>query len=143
MSDQIYQEIEIPSSYEHAKEVEDCIVAAAQECAYNEEDLFAIRLSLEEAISNAIRHGNANGPDKKVSVRYYVNQDRIDIYVADEGPGFDPTSIPDPTLAENLDRPNGRGIMLMRAYMNLVEYIEPGNIVHIVKLNPKTQEQLQ
>jgi len=135
MTTQTYQEIEIPSSFPKAKQVEEDIIAAARKYGYSEEDVFALQLSLEEALSNAIRHGNQEDPSKSISLRYYISAAQIDIYVADEGTGFDPTGIPDPTSSENLECPNGRGILLMRAYMNLVEYNECGNVVHMIKLN--------
>ncbi len=135
MAGPTYQELEIPSNYQQAKQVEDRIVMAAEGDGYAEEDLFALRLSLEEALSNAILHGNVRDVTKKINVRYHIGSDRVDVYVADEGAGFDPAQIPDPTLAENLERPNGRGIMLMRTYLNLVEYNKVGNVVHLVKLN--------
>ena len=135
MPAQTYHEIEIPSIYAQAKKAEDGIIAAARTHGYGEEDIFALQLSLEEALSNAIRHGNKQDPDKSITIRYYVNRDRIDIYIADEGTGFNPIKVPDPTIAENLESPHGRGILLMRAYMNMVEYNETGNVIHIVKLN--------
>ena len=135
MPAQTYHEIEIPSIYAQAKKAEDGIIAAARTHGYGEEDIFALQLSLEEALSNAIRHGNKQDPDKSITIRYYVNRDRIDIYIADEGTGFNPIKVPDPTTAENLESPHGRGILLMRAYMNLVEYNDMGNVIHIVKLN--------
>ena len=135
MPAQTYHEIEIPSIYAQAKKAEDGIIAAARDHSYSEEDIFALQLSLEEALSNAIRHGNKQDPGKTITIRYYVNRDRIDIYIADEGTGFDPIKVPDPTKAENLESPHGRGILLMRAYMNLVEYNDTGNVIHIVKLS--------
>jgi len=140
MPSDTYQEIEISSNFSQARQAEQTIVAAAKKQGYDESDLFALQLSLEEALSNAIRHGNRQDSKKYINIRYHVSQERIDIYVADEGTGFDPTKIPDPTADENLENPHGRGIMLMRAYMNLVEYNQEGNVVHIVKLNPKTSK---
>lgn len=130
-----YQEIRIASTYAQARHVEDQIVSDVEQCGYGAEDLFAVRLSLEEALTNAIRHGNVGDALKNVHVRYRVSENRIDIYVADEGPGFDPFSVADPTTDENLECPSGRGIMLMRAFMTTVEYNEAGNVVHLVKLN--------
>ena len=129
-----YRECEILSEFGQAKAVEDRIVAEAEAHHFGEDDVFALRLSLEEALTNAIRHGNVGDGRKKVRIRYQVNQDRIDVYVADEGSGFDPDQVPDPTQAENLELPTGRGIMLMRAYMNEVEYSQMGNTVHLVKV---------
>ncbi len=134
MSIEPFHEYDIPSSYSDAKVAEDCIIKAAIESGYDEDDIFSLRLSLEEALSNAIRHGNVKDQSKRIKLRYLVNNERIDIYITDEGEGFIPSNVPDPTAAENLVLPNGRGIMLMRAYMNLVEYNETGNMVHFVKL---------
>ncbi len=129
-----YQDITIPSRYPHAKAVEDRIVQEAQQAGYDEESLFALRLSLEESLTNAIRHGNSCDASKHVAVKYRITQERIDIAVSDEGQGFNPTSVPDPTQPEHLSRPSGRGILLMRAYMNEVTYNAKGNCVHLVKL---------
>ncbi|MBN1845117.1 MAG: ATP-binding protein [Sedimentisphaerales bacterium] len=130
-----FQTVQINSDFHLAKEVEDQIISAAQTSGYDEDVIFALRLSVEEALSNAIRHGNAYDVKKKVHVRYSVSPDRIDVYVSDEGRGFDPGGVPDPTAPENLENPSGRGIMLMRAYMNQVEFNDAGNEVHLVKLN--------
>jgi len=130
-----FEQIEITSDYTLAKKIEDQLVCVAEAHRYDEEMVFALRLSLEEALSNAIRHGNKGDAYKKVKVRYLINSDIIDIYVEDEGSGFNPRDVPDPTAQENLSNPSGRGIMLMRAYMNKVEYNAAGNVIHLVKLN--------
>ncbi len=135
MPEQQYQQIEINSDYQQAKALEDMIAHQAEQCGFDEDAVFALRLGLEEALVNAIRHGNKGDRDKKVKVRYLVNPQQVDIYITDQGDGFNPGEIPDPTSRENLERPNGRGILLMRAYMNLVEYDRKGSTVHITKLN--------
>jgi len=128
-----YQVIEIPTCFSQARQVEEDILEYAVNCHYSEEDLFALRLSLEEALTNAIRHGNKEKPDKRIVVRHSITPERIDIYIADQGKGFDPNGVPDPTADENLALPSGRGIMLMRAYMNVLEYNSLGNEFHMVK----------
>jgi serine/threonine-protein kinase RsbW len=128
-----FQEIEISSDFLQAKQVEDAIVDQALALGYNEENIFALRLSLEEAITNAIRHGNTQDITKKVRIRYAAGNDKIEIYIADEGKGFDPSAVPDPTMEDKLECPSGRGIMLMRAYMDFLEYNALGNEVHLVK----------
>jgi serine/threonine-protein kinase RsbW len=132
MSHKDFQKIEIASVYQQAKQVEDTILQHADHCGYNGEANFALKLCLEEALTNAIRHGNSGQAGKKVNIRYRVDPQVIDIYIADEGPGFDPGGVPDPTLTENLSRPCGRGILLMRAYMSHVEYNATGNEIHMV-----------
>jgi len=135
MTSNTFTDIQIDSDFHQAKEVEDQIIAAAAQCGYDDDTIFALRLSVEEALSNAIRHGNLYDIHKKIDIRYSVRPDRIDLYVRDEGRGFDPRVVPDPTSPENLESPSGRGVMLMRAYMNQVEFNERGNQIHLVKLN--------
>lgn len=118
-----------------AKAVEEAILGLAHACGYSEESVFAVKLALEEALTNAIRHGNAGDPGKRVTIEYSVDASQIVILVADEGRGFCPDRIPDPTSEEYLECPSGRGIMLMRAYMDDVQYNEPGNTVRLVKRN--------
>ena len=89
--------------------------------------------ALEEALSNAIRHGNRFDANKKITVSSCVGAEQTAITVADEGEGFDPGAVPDPTVDENLEKPCGRGIMLMRAYMDEVMYNKAGNEVRMVK----------
>jgi len=128
-----FEKIEIVSVFPQAKQVEDLIVEQAEKLGYSEEDIFALRLSLEEALTNAIRHGNGQDPQKKVKIRYRAQPEEVEIYIADEGKGFDPSLVPDPTREDKLECPSGRGIMLMRAYMDLLEYNVRGNEVHLVK----------
>jgi serine/threonine-protein kinase RsbW len=92
-------------------------------------------VSLEEALVNAIKHGNQCDPAKRITIRYDVNTARAIITVADQGPGFAPAAVPDCTAEENLGRPSGRGIMLMRAYMDQVSYSRRGNMVRMIKYN--------
>jgi serine/threonine-protein kinase RsbW len=72
--------------------------------------------------------------DKRVSISYKVTSERFDIWLTDEGPGFNPEEVPDPTAIENIERPCGRGLLLMRGFMDGVEYLGKGNIVHMWKL---------
>lgn len=123
----------IPSSMTDALQVQQVLVTVAQSHGYSEHALFAIRLALDEALSNAIRHGNANDPAKRVTVEYEVDAERMKVVITDEGPGFDPHSLPDPTLDENLERPHGRGVMLIRAYMTDVSFNARGNQIIMTK----------
>jgi len=97
---------------------------------------FALRLVLEEAISNAFRHGNKSKPDLHVDVEWAVEPDRVVISVEDQGAGFDPESLPDPTDDDRLELPSGRGVMLIHAYMTDVSYNERGNRVTMVYKRP-------
>lgn len=98
---------------------------------------FAIRLAFDEAIANAFKHGHASlSPDTPITVDMAVDSGGVRISIEDQGPGFDPEEVPDPTLDENLARPSGRGIMLMKAYMTNVSYNSAGNIVTLVYERP-------
>jgi|688.fasta_scaffold955595_1 serine/threonine-protein kinase RsbW len=96
-------------------------------------DIFAIHLAAEEAIVNAIVHGNKLDAAKTVNVSCLVTPDLARIEVADEGPGFDPHAVPDCRLEERLDAPSGRGVMLMKTFMTRVEYSARGNRVLMEK----------
>lgn len=99
---------------------------------FDECSSFAVRLAVEEAINNGFRHGNKSNPDKLVRLSWRATPTLVEIQVRDEGEGFDPDSVPDPTAEENLEIPSGRGLMLMRSYMSEVEYVVPGNCVRMV-----------
>jgi len=96
-------------------------------------DIFGIHLAAEEAIVNAIIHGNKLDPEKTVRVACVVSAAVARIEVTDAGPGFDPTSIPDCTLEDRLEVPSGRGVMLMRSFMTRIEYSPKGNSVVLEK----------
>ncbi len=98
---------------------------------YDPTACFAVRIAVEEAVGNAIHHGNGNDPDRKVTIEYSADAASVVIDVQDEGLGFDPRSVPDPTRPENVDIPAGRGIMLMRCYMSEVEFTVRGNRVRM------------
>lgn len=100
---------------------------------FADDAVFAVRLALEEALTNAVRHGNMNDPSKTITVRYSVNDERAVIIVRDEGCGFVPENVPDPTTPERLRVPNGRGLMLIRSYMDEVEYRDQGRELRVVK----------
>jgi serine/threonine-protein kinase RsbW len=127
-------ELLIPSDPGESRRIQDDIERRLRQHDYGERDIFSIKLALEEALINAIKHGNQLDRNKKVRVAFCVTSDRFDVTIADEGPGFDPADVPDPTAVENLERPSGRGLMLMRHYMNDVCYNSAGNAVSMSKL---------
>ena len=104
---------------------------------YKQEDIFAVHLALEEAFINAITHGNKMNSDKEVKIDYSVGLDKFEISMMDEGEGFDPSAVPDPRYGENLYKINGRGLLLMRSYMDVVEFNNHGNGVRMVRYKEK------
>lgn len=97
------------------------------------DDIFAIHLAAEEALVNAVVHGNKLDPRKSVQVECLVSPDLMRIEITDEGEGFDPKRVPDCTLSERLECPGGRGVMLMRSFMTRIEYNAKGNSVLLEK----------
>lgn len=128
----------IPSDPAEARRIQDEIEQKLRSLGYGDREIFSIKLALEEALVNAIKHGNQMDRTKKVRVAYRVEHDRFEILISDEGPGFDPADVPDPTAPENLERPSGRGLMLMRHYMTAVSYHGAGNTVSMCKLRNGT-----
>jgi serine/threonine-protein kinase RsbW len=132
-------EITIASDMAEARRVQAEIERALLQVQFHEHDIFAIKLALEEALVNAIKHGNQMDPAKQVRVAYHVRADRFEVRITDEGQGFDPDDVPDPTAPENLERPCGRGLLLMRHYMTEVAYHDCGRAVHMAKVRRNGQ----
>ena len=107
---------------------------------YSDDDLFAVHLAMEEAIVNAVRHGNKQDPAKDVVIEYDLTPERIDLWVTDQGKGFDFEHLADPRLDGNIYKTYGRGVLLIRSYMDSVEYNDVGNSVHMTKFNSKSAQ---
>lgn len=130
-------EFVIPSDLSEARHVQELIESQLRMCHYEDKEIFGIRLALEEALVNAIKHGNQMDRGKTVQICCRILSDRVDIGIADEGPGFDPGDVPDPLAVENLERPCGRGLLLIRAYMSEVVVHPPGNRLTMYKVRKK------
>ena len=126
-------DVVIISDLAEARRVQDAIEQLLETSAAHTHDVFSIKLALEEALVNAIKHGNQLDRAKKVYISYRLHINRFEVQITDEGPGFDPADVPDPTAIENLERPCGRGLMLMRHYMTVVNYNASGNSVSMCK----------
>lgn len=114
------------------------IVGAAEQLGYPRAACFALRMAIEEAVSNAFRHGHRDlHPDADIALAWEISPERITIVVEDQGPGFDPDALPDPTAEENIEKPSGRGLLLIRAYMSSINFNEVGNRVTMVFLHPE------
>ncbi len=125
--------LELPSdlrTIEHAVEyvMERC--AACREQARARQLNF--RVGLTEALSNAMLYGNARDPRKRVRIEVTVGREAIRAQVTDEGEGFDPSEVPDPTRPPHLEKTGGRGLFLMRELMDEVHFNERGNSVTLV-----------
>jgi serine/threonine-protein kinase RsbW len=110
------------------------ILQRLKQCGWDGRDLFGIELTLEESLSNAIRHGNCMDESKQVQVECKVSPEKFWLRVEDEGRGFKPNDVPDCTAEENLECPGGRGLALIRAFMTRVEHNQRGNCVTMEKI---------
>ena len=126
-------EVVIPSDTEAGQAVQERIVSRLESLEYSIRDVFGVRLALEEALVNAIKHGNGLDPDKTVRVNCLIEDDLLRVEIEDQGLGFNMGDVPDPTAEENLERPCGRGIMLIKSFMTSVEYNAKGNRVVLEK----------
>jgi len=102
---------------------ESAVLAALDRFNFPDASKFAVRLALEEALVNAFQHGHRGMPDEEtITLTYEVSADEVKLSVHDRGPGFKPAEVADPTEAENIELPSGRGLMLIRAFMTSVEH---------------------
>ncbi|MFZ5831900.1 MAG: ATP-binding protein [Planctomycetota bacterium] len=122
------------------RRVLDEIVERIAQHDWPKRDIFGIHLAVHEAVVNAIMHGNQLHAGKRVTVRCFLAPEMVRFEIADEGSGFDPKRVPDPTDADRLEHPGGRGVMLMREFMSRVEYNDRGNQVTLEKLRSTTCE---
>ena len=116
----------ISSTCDEASQVINTILEQLRNLGWHENDSFAVHVALQESLSNAIKHGNRCDPARSIYVTCRLTQQGIEISVRDEGKGFDPTTVPDPTLPENLQLPTGRGLKLITGFMDDVEFRNEG-----------------
>jgi serine/threonine-protein kinase RsbW len=110
------------------------ILAGMKANGFSPREIFGTRLALEEGVVNAIKHGHKGDTSKRVEVRFQLTSRQLLVEIRDQGPGFDPEALPDPLAPENLERPGGRGVFLIRQYMSWVQFNETGNCVTLCKV---------
>ena len=125
--------INVPSEIKYIKKVSSGVLASLKAHNVRDDKAFEIKLCLEEAVRNAIVHGNHS--DRKLSVRisYKIDGGRIEIDVEDEGKGFDHKALPDPTKSDNLMKNCGRGVYIIKKMMDKAEFNETGNKLTMTK----------
>ena len=125
--------MQIPSDISYIRKTSTEIEELLRSKNVDDSVIFDIRLSAEEAIKNAIIHGNKNDKKLHVFVSYSLKGNKFTIEIEDQGKGFNPGRIPDPTLEENLLNVNGRGVFIVHKLMDEVKYNNKGNKVSMVK----------
>ena len=125
--------LEVPNDLQAIDETVERVLATCAACTEAQRDLgLNLRVSLHEALANAMIYGNGGHPEKRVRLEVRIAEGTITARISDEGAGFDPSCVPDPTADDNLDAPTGRGLFLMRKLMDEVHYNECGNCVTLV-----------
>ncbi len=127
----MYKKIVIESDINSLRVVENVIDETTNEIGITQDNYGKIMVSTMEAVNNAIIHGNKSNPDKKVDIEIALKSNNLSIKVTDEGSGFKPEDVKDPTTPENREELNGRGIFLMSHLADKIEYSEKGNMVTI------------
>ena len=123
--------IQIPSIVENIRMIES-FIDNAKEKFHLDEDLYGnIMIAVTEAVNNAIKHGNESNSAKNVFLSLTLNENLLKFVVKDEGLGFDHNNLPDPTSPENIEKPGGRGIFLMKHLSDEVEFMENGKTVEL------------
>jgi serine/threonine-protein kinase RsbW len=123
--------IEIPSLNENVRMIES-FIDNAREKFHLDDDIYGnIMIAVTEAVNNAIKHGNAGNSTKNVALSLSLEDNVIRFRIEDEGQGFDFHNLPDPTSPENLEKPGGRGIFLMKHLSDEVAFIEGGKVVEL------------
>lgn len=123
--------IEIPSLTENIRVVESFIDNAKEKFELDDDIYGNIMIAVTEAVNNAIKHGNRGDARKNVTLALGVEDNLIRFSIRDEGSGFDFHHLPDPTAPENLEKPSGRGIFLMKHLADEVEFLDGGKQVEL------------
>ena len=122
------RQLQIASRMESITQVEGLINALCEEFGVEETHYGEILIAMTEAVNNAVVHGNKLDTNKMVDIEVRTEGQTMEFRIADQGPGFDYENIPDPTAPENIEKPNGRGVFLMRQLADTCEFEELGRV---------------
>lgn len=134
----MYKNIKIESDISNLRIVEKAIDEATNEIGISQDNYGKILVSTLEAVNNAILHGNKSNPQKIVDIEIAFKANVLKITVKDEGNGFRPEEVPDPTLPENIEELNGRGVYLMSRLSDKLKFSKKGNTVTMIFNNLTT-----
>lgn len=131
----------IPSELDAGHASIEELMSALESAGWEGRDVFHIQMAIEEAVVNAIEHGNKKDASKQVHVLYVVSSDWVEMTITDQGAGFDHQNVADPTEEERLDQPRGRGVLLIRELMTQAQYNDKGNSVWMRKDRSKDESE--
>ena len=122
-----------PSDMNTAHSLIDTVMSELRKSAWTSKEQFAINFALEEAFANAVQHGNNSDPNKSVRFSCSLTDSLVKFRVEDEGEGFDPDTVPDPTDAEHIMIASGRGVLLIKGFVSRVQWNDKGNVLEFEK----------
>jgi serine/threonine-protein kinase RsbW len=125
----------LDSTLDSVNQAEESALQFAKTSGFSEDEILRISMAVREGVVNAVLHGNQYDPNKKVRIAFENSGESLVIRIADEGSGLDPDSIPDPLAPENLLKTSGRGIFLIRSFMDEVQFktLNPGTEITLIK----------
>lgn len=125
----------LESTLDSVNKIEQTAEQSAQRAGFDEDTIPHIAMAVREAAVNAVLHGNAYDTSKHITASFETTSDALTIRIADEGPGLDPETLPDPLAPENILRGSGRGIFLIRSFMDEVHFrqLHPGTELTLIK----------
>ena len=129
-------ELSLPSRIETVAEAAAAVADFVTRSGVSEDAAFGIDMAIREAVTNAVVHGNGQDEDKVVDIVLKSSPEAVEISIHDQGPGFNPNEVPDPTAEENILKTSGRGIFFMRSFMDEVVWSLPpegGTTVRMLK----------
>ncbi len=113
--------------------VQHAILGTMESFDYVEEDLFAVRIAIEEAIANAVLHGHQGDQERLIDIEWTITEKEVSMVVCDSGRGYDESAVPDPTADENLTLPSGRGLAMINAFMSDVSISDGGRRIEMAR----------
>jgi len=129
-------QLDLESRLAVLEDVEQALTRVSEAAGLNPDSAINVGVAVRESVVNAIKHGNRLDAAKQIHVSLIVDDDALEIVVRDEGPGFDPEAVPDPFAEENLLKPDGRGMLMMKSFMDAVQFTFPscgGTVVRMRK----------
>lgn len=129
------------SSLDSVNKIEQTAETTAQRAGFDEDTISHVAMAVREAAVNAVLHGNAYDPNKHITASFETTPESLVVRIADQGPGLDPDALPDPLAPENILRGSGRGIFLIKAFMDEVNFrqLHPGTELTLIKYRTPAQ----
>jgi serine/threonine-protein kinase RsbW len=114
--------------------VQQSVLDGMESFGYGEENRFAVRIAVEEAMANAVLHGHRGDQEQLIEIHWTISSSQVAMFVSDDGRGYNSSAVPDPTADENLTLPSGRGLAMIKAFMTTVHVSDAGRKIEMTLL---------